>query len=83
MHKWILLLVEELYIFIDTIIYIRIHKEPQNKIYWNTDFNKGPLYSITNYISLRQFEQIKRYCHISYPESNSNSQYHLLSNKIW
>ena len=60
-----------------------IYKEPQIEIYWNIDFNKGPLYSISNHISLRRFEQIKRYCHISCPESDSNSGYHLPTNKIW
>ena len=60
-----------------------IYKEPQVEIYWNIDFNKGSLYLISNHISLRRFEQIKRYCHISCPESDSNSGYHLPTNKIW
>ena len=80
--EWLPLLVEELYVFIGTIIYMGIHEEPQVEMYWNTDFNKGPLHSISNHISLRRFEQIKRYCHISCPESDSNSGYHLPMNKI-
>ena len=81
-REWSPLLVEELYVFIGTIIYMGIHEEPQVEMYWNTDFNKGPLHSISNHISLRRFEQIKRYCHISCPESDSNSGYHLPTNKI-
>jgi hypothetical protein len=52
-------------------------------MYWNTDFNKGPLHSIPSHISLRRFEQIKRYCHISCPISDQQRGYYLPSNKIW
>ncbi len=71
------------YVFISVIIYMGIHKEPQIRMYWNSDFNKGALHSITNHISLRRFEQIKRYCHISCPESDQRKGYHLPSNEIW
>jgi hypothetical protein len=70
MRKWIDLLMEELHVFIGAIIYIGVHKEPKIPIYWNTDFNKGPLYTISTHISLRRFKQIKRYCHISCPKSD-------------
>lgn len=82
-REWSDLLVEELYVFIGVIIYMGIHTEPQIPGYWNTDFNKGPLHSISEHISLRRFEQIKRYCHISCPESDQKEGYHLPSNKIW
>jgi hypothetical protein len=82
-REWTNLLVEELYVFIGVIIYMGIHKEPRIDMYWNTDFNKGPLHSIPSHISLRRFEQIKRYCHISCPESDQQKRYHLPSNKIW
>jgi hypothetical protein len=49
-QEWTDLLVEELYVFLGVIIYIGIHKEPQIEIYWNTDFNKGPLHSIASHI---------------------------------
>ena len=52
-------------------------------MYWNLDFNKGPLHSITSYISRCRFKQIKRYCYISYPKSNKRNRYHLPSNKVW
>jgi hypothetical protein len=83
MREWSDLLIEELYVFIGVIIYMGIHIEPQISMYWNTDFNKGPLHSISSHISLRRFEQIKRYCHISCPESDEHAGYHLPSNKIW
>jgi hypothetical protein len=52
-------------------------------MYWNTNFSTGPLHPISNHISLCRFEQIKRYCHISCPESDEREGYHLPSNKIW
>ncbi len=82
-REWTNLLVEELYVFIGTIIYMGIHEEPKVEMYWNTDFNKGPLHSITSHISLCRFEQIKRYCHISCLESDERKGYHLPSNKVW
>jgi len=83
LREWSDLLVKELYVFIRAIIYMGIHKEPQIRMYWNSDFNKGPLHSILSHISLRRFEQIKRYCHISCPESDQQAGYYLPSNKIW
>ena len=69
--------------FLGIIIYMGVYKEPKIEIYWNTDFNKGPLYTISNYILFYQFEQIKRNCYISCPKSDENNGYHLPSNKIW
>jgi hypothetical protein len=83
MREWSDLLVAKLYVFIGAIIYMGIHKEPQIRIYWNTDFNQGPLHSIASHISLRRFEQIKQYCHISCPKSDQKEGYDLPSNKIW
>jgi len=60
-----------------------VHKEPQIKIYWNLNFNKGPLYLIISYISRCRFKQIKRYCYISYPKSNKRNIYYLPFNKVW
>ena len=82
-REWTNLLVEELYVFLGAIIYMGVHEEPQIRMYWNADFNKGPLHSISSHISLYRFEQIKRYCHISCPESDQRVGYHLLSNKVW
>ena len=81
-REWTNLLVEELYVFIGAIIYIGVHEELEVSMYWNTDFNKGPLHSIPTHISLRRFEQIKRYCHISCPLNDEKEGYYLLSNKI-
>jgi hypothetical protein len=46
---------KELYVFLGTIIYMGVHTEPQIEIYWNSDFNKGPLHSITSHISRIRF----------------------------
>jgi hypothetical protein len=75
------LLVEELYVFVSTVIYMGVYEEPQIEMYWNTDFNIGPLHSVSSHISIYRFQQIKRYCHISCPESNKREGYHLPSNK--
>jgi hypothetical protein len=82
-REWKELQVEEFYVFLGTIIYMGIHEEPQIEMYWNTDFNKGPLHSVQNHISLCRFEQIKRYCHISCSESDQRKGYYASSNKIW
>jgi len=70
-------------VFLGAIIYMGVHEEPQIEMYWNTDFNRGPLHTISNHISLCRFQQIKRYCHISCLKSDENNGYHLPSNKIW
>jgi hypothetical protein len=82
-REWSDLLLEELYVFIGVIVYMGVHEEPAIPMYWNSDFNKGPLHPITNHISLQRFQQIKRHCHISDPQSDEESGYHLPSNKIW
>jgi hypothetical protein len=82
-REWSNLLMEELYVFVSAIIYMGVYVEPQIEMYWNTDFNKGPLHSISTHMSLCRFEQIKRYCHISCYENDERAGYHLPSNKIW
>jgi hypothetical protein len=81
--EWDPLISEELYVFLGVIIYMGIHLEPEISMYWNTDFNKGPLHPVSNHITLRRFQQIKRYCHISCSESDERAGYHLPSNKRW
>jgi hypothetical protein len=82
-REWDNLIVEELYVFIGAIIYMGIHEEPNLAMYWNTDMNKGPLHSLLRHISLRRYEQIKRYCHISCSESDQRAGYYMPSNKTW
>ncbi len=83
LREWKDLNTYELYVFIGAIIYMGIHEEPRIDMYWNTDSNKGPLHSIPSHITLRRFEQIKRYCHISCPNRDQEKGFHLPSNKIW
>ena len=82
-REWTELSAEELHVFIGAIIYMGVHNKPSLNMYWNTDFNKGPLHSIATHISLVRFEQIKRYCHISNSEQDKEQGYNLPSNKIW
>jgi hypothetical protein len=57
-------------VFIGTLIYIGIHKEPQIKDYWNTDIHSGPLHTIFFHISFRRFKQIKRFFYVSDAEDD-------------
>jgi hypothetical protein len=82
-RKWDPLIIEELYVFIGAIIYMGIHEEPSLAMYWNTDINKGPLHTLPYHMSLRRYEQIKRYCHISCSESDQRAGYDLPTNKRW
>ena len=68
--------------FLGAIIYMGIYEEPQIEMYWNIDFNKGPLHSILSYITLCRFKQIKRYYYISCYENDEKEGYYLPSNKI-
>jgi hypothetical protein len=52
LREWSDLLVEELYVFFGAIIYMGVYEKPQISMYWNVDFNEGPLYIISNHISL-------------------------------
>ena len=83
LREWTDLLFEELWVFIGVVIYMGVHVEPMAHIYWNTDFNTGPLHIIPTHITLRRYEQIKRYCHISCSESDEKAGYHLDGNKKW
>ena len=56
MREWTDLLVDELYVFIVAIIYMGIREEPDTSMYWNTDFNKGPLHTIASHISLHRYQ---------------------------
>jgi len=60
-----------------------VYEEPRVEMYWNTDFNTGPLHSIASHISIYRFQQIKRYCHISCSESDEREGYYLPSNEKW
>jgi hypothetical protein len=43
-----------------------VYEEPKVSMYWNIDFNKGPLHLILTHILLRRFQQIKQYYYISF-----------------
>jgi hypothetical protein len=60
-----------------------VHYEPHIELYWNSDFNKGPLHTISRYMPIMRFQQLKRYCYISCSESDERNGYQLPINKIW
>ena len=72
----------ELQVFIGVIIYMGVHREPDINWYWNTEIAKGPIHSIPSYLSLRRFEQIKRYLHISCIESDKSLGYDQPDNQL-
>jgi len=59
---------------IDIYIYMGIHKELQIPQYWNSNIHLGLIHTISSYISLCWFEQIKRYCYISDVEDDIRQQ---------
>ena len=69
-RAWKNMIPEELRVFVGALIYMGIHKEPQIKDYWNTDIHLGLLHTIPFHMSLRRFEQIKRFLHISDAEDD-------------
>jgi hypothetical protein len=82
-RKWDTVIVDELYVLIGAVIYMGMHDEPNPAMYWTTDKTKGPLHTLSHHISLRRYEQIKRYCHISWSESDQRTGYDLPTNKRW
>ncbi|PVH68408.1 hypothetical protein DL98DRAFT_441283, partial [Cadophora sp. DSE1049] len=55
---------EELRVFIRVLICIKVYKKPRINIYWNLDKNKGLIYTISTYIILNRYKEIKRYYYI-------------------
>jgi hypothetical protein len=55
-REWRDILLEECYVFIGIILYMGVHYEPHIKLYWNLDFNKGPLYTISRYMPIMRFQ---------------------------
>ena len=82
-REWTPLIVPELRIFIGAIIYMGVHIAPNIETYWNTDRSKAPLHTIPLHISLRRYQQIKRYLHISCSESDRTDGLTEVDNKIW
>ena len=83
MRPWYELNTAELRVFMGAIIYMGVHLEPDIAWYWNTDSAKGLVHSIPSYLSLRRFEQIKRYLHISCSETDKSKELDHPNNKLW
>ncbi|PVH75547.1 hypothetical protein DL98DRAFT_518555, partial [Cadophora sp. DSE1049] len=82
-RQWRKLLVEELFVFIKILVYMGIHEEPRIDMYWNTDKKRSPIHTISAYIALNRYKEIKKYCHISNPENDERLSRHLPTNTIW
>ena len=74
-REWRDLILDELRVFVGATIYIGVHQELQIKDHWNIDSKSGPIHPISYHISLRRYEQIKRYLHISNTEEDIRQQY--------
>ena len=51
-----------------------VHQSPRVDRYWRQDIQQGPLHSPQLYMSQKRFEQIKRFLHISRPDTDSKRQ---------
>jgi len=73
-RPWINLVRKELLIFLAILIYLGLY--PQNGIeeLWNND-PSGPIHQIAKEMTLKRFQQIKRYLHISKLQDNNNPYY--------
>ena len=65
-RRWLDLTRKELLIWIVLVIYQGLFKLPSLDQYWNEN-GKLPIHPISKQMSLKRFEQIKRYLHISSP----------------
>ncbi|PVH67788.1 hypothetical protein DL98DRAFT_523135, partial [Cadophora sp. DSE1049] len=82
-RQWRELLMEELFVFIGVLVYMGIHEEPRIDMYWNTDKKRGLIHTISAYIALNRYKEIKRYYHISDPENDERLGRYLPTNTVW
>lgn len=68
---------KELIIWIALVIYQGLFKLPSLNQYWNED-TKLPIHTISKQMSLKRFEQIKRYLHVSPPMATINNYFEKL-----
>jgi hypothetical protein len=55
-------------------IYMGVDKAPSLRDYWNKD-KKAPMHHIQNKMTRVRFESIKRFIHISHPDTEINNYY--------
>jgi hypothetical protein len=60
-----------------------IHQEPQISQYWNIDLNLGPIHTVSLHLPFYRFEQLKRFLHISNPNTDKQNGFDLPNNEIW
>ncbi|QSS59577.1 hypothetical protein I7I51_09013, partial [Histoplasma capsulatum] len=65
----------EIKVFLGQIIYMGVHKSPAIGDYWNRNDVQGPVHSSRLHMGQKQFEQIKRYIHISNPRRPESSSF--------
>jgi hypothetical protein len=73
-RKWQKIDRKELIIWIALVIYQGLFKLPSLNQYWNEDL-KFPIHHISKQMSLKRFEQIKRYLHVSPPMATINNYF--------
>ena len=76
-RKWQEINRKELLIWIALVIYQGLFKLPSLNQYWNEN-PKSPIHHISKQMSLKRFEQIKRYLHISSPMATINNYFEKL-----
>jgi hypothetical protein len=81
-REWTPVVYQEVMVFIGVIIYMGLHTESETSDYWSTEAT-APSHIITSFISLRRFQQIKRYLHISCSLTDINLDKNLSTNSQW
>jgi hypothetical protein len=70
-------------IFLGILIYMGIHRSPRVDLCWWQDIQRGPLQSPRHYMTLKRFEQIKRFLHVSRSEADIANKFQPRDKRWW
>ena len=65
---------QEIKVFFGILIYMGVHQSPRTEHYWQQNETQGPMHLSQQYMTLKQFEQLKHYIHISHPDQQPKSR---------
>jgi hypothetical protein len=60
-----------------------VHRSPRVDLYWRQDIQQGQLHSPCRYMTLKRFEQIKRFLHISRPVADVSNKRQPKDKRWW
>ena len=73
-REWFAVTSQELLCFFGLCLYMGLFRSPRTEDYWDRS-GKGPHHTIMSNISLRRFQQIKRYLNICGPSGDNGSSF--------